>query len=149
MSRLADTVDASCVLTPDPPPLPPPGGGQPPPPGSGTAGPDTRRPTVRVQVRGRRSLATRRRLRVAVQSDEAAAVTLAGRLRGVAGFRTARRQLAAGQRRVVSLRIGLKAARKLRRTLRRKRVIVRLTIRAQDAAGNVRSTGRRIVVPRR
>jgi glucose/arabinose dehydrogenase len=151
VDRIADGPLGACVLKPDPRPLPglPGDGGQPPPPGSGTAGPDTRRPTVRVQVRGRRSLATRRRLRVAVQSDEAAALTLAGRLRGVAGFRTARRQLAAGQRRVVSLRISRKAARKLRRTLRRKRVIVRLTIHVQDAAGNVRSTGRRIVVPRR
>jgi hypothetical protein len=142
VNRLAESDSPGC------PPAPP-SGGQPPPPGSGTAGPDTRSPTVRVQVRGRRSLATRRRLRVVVQTDEAAALTLTGRLRGVARFRSARRQLAAGQRVVVNLRISRKTARNLRRALRRKRVAARLEISAHDAAGNVRSAGRRVVIPRR
>jgi hypothetical protein len=50
---------------------------------------------------------------------------------------------------VLSVRISKKTARELRRTLRRKRVVVRLTIRARDATGNVRSAGRRVVIPRR
>jgi hypothetical protein len=123
----------------------PPAGGTPPP---GTAA-DTRRPSVRARVSGRRSLAPRRRLRVAVTTDELASVRVSGRLRGVARFRTARRQVAAGRRTVLAVRISRRTARKLRRTLRRKRVIAALTILARDAAGNQRRLERRIVIRRR
>ena len=121
------------------------GGGQ---PGPGGA-PDTRKPSLRVSVAGRRTLVQRRRLRVAVTSDEPATVRVSGRLRGVAGFRTARRQVAARRRTVLTVRISRKTARSLRRTLRRKRVPAALTILARDAAGNQRRVTRRIVVPRR
>ena len=73
-----------------------------------------------------------------------------GRLRGVArvpdrapaGRRPARRS-------VLTVRISRKTARKLRRTLRRKRVVAALTILARDAAGNQRRVSRRIVIRRR
>ena len=121
-------------------------GGQPVP---GGAAPDTVKPSLRVSVTGRRSLVRRRRLRVAVRTDEPATVTAGGRLRGVAGFRGARRQVAAGRRTVLTVRISRKAARKLRRTLRRKRVVAALTIVARDAAGNRRRVTRRVVIRRR
>lgn len=124
---------------------PGPGGGQ---PVTGGAAPDTRRPSLRVSVAGRRTLVQRRRLRVAVTSDELATVRVSGRLRGVAGFRGARRQLPAGRRTVLTVRISRKTARKLRRTLRRKRVVAGLTILARDAAGNQRRVARRIVIER-
>jgi hypothetical protein len=76
-------------------------------------------------------------------------VRVSGRLRGVARFRGARRQVAAGRRTVLTIRLSRKAARKLRRTLRRKRVVVALTILARDAAGNQRRVPRRIVIRRR
>jgi hypothetical protein len=123
-----------------------PGGGAPQAPGAAA---DTRRPSVRVRVTGRRTLVPRRRLRVAVTPDELASVQIAGRLRGVARFRTARRQVAAGRRSVLTVRISRRTARELRRTLRRKRVIAALTILARDAAGNQRRATRRIVIRRR
>ena len=98
---------------------------------------------------GRRSIVPRRRLRVAVTTDELATVRVAGRLRGIGRFRAARRQLAAGRRTVLTVRISRRTARKLRRTLRRKRVIAALTIVARDAAGNRRVVSRRIVIRRR
>jgi hypothetical protein len=160
VSRLEDTGGSDCVLTPAPRSLPArpttgtPGGGggggggggaQ---PGPGPAA-DTRRPSLRVRVSGKRSLAPRRRLRVAVTSDEPATVRVTGRLRGVARFKTARRQLAANRRTVLNVRITRKAARKLRRTLRRKRVVAALTVRAHDAAGNQRRVSRRVTIKRR
>jgi hypothetical protein len=76
-------------------------------------------------------------------------VRATGRLRGVARFRAARRQVSAGRRTVLTIRLTRKAARKLRRTLRRKRVVAALTVLARDAAGNQRRVGRRIVIRRR
>ena len=122
-----------------------PGGGQPQP---GTAA-DTRRPSVRARVSGRRTLVPRRRLRVAVTVNELATVRVTGRLRGVGRFRTVRRQVAAGRRTVLTVRISRTTARKLRRTLRRKRVVAALTILARDAAGNQRRADRRVVIRRR
>ena len=110
---------------------------------------DTRPPGLRARVSGRRSLATRRRLRVAVRTDEPAGVRIMGRLRGVARLRAARRQVAANRRTVLTVRISRPAARKLRRALRRKRAIAALTMLARDAAGNQRRVTRRVVIPRR
>jgi len=118
-------------------------------PGGPGASADTTRPRLRVTVTGRRSLVRKRRLRVAVVTNELATVRAGGRLRGVARFRTARRQVAAGRRTVLTVRITRKTARKLRRTLRRKRVIAALTILARDAAGNQRRVERRVKIARR
>jgi hypothetical protein len=107
---------------------------------------DTRKPSLRVSVGGRRRLAARRRLRVAVRTDELATVRASGRLRGVGRFRTAQRQVQTGRRAVLTVRISRTTARKLRRTLRRGRVVATLTILARDAAGNQRRVTRRIVV---
>ena len=154
VERVQEGAPGACVLAPDPRPLPAArGGGTGGQPVGGTPGtpagaPDTVAPAVRVSVKGRRSLTTRRRLRVAVRADERSALRITGRLRGVARFRTARRELVAGRRVVVSVRITRKAARALRRTLRRKRAIAALTVLARDAAGNQRKVTRRIVIRR-
>jgi glucose/arabinose dehydrogenase len=149
VEQIKDAPPGACVMQPDPRPLPlpaAPGGAAP----GATATPvDRTRPRLSVTVEGRRTLATRRRLRVRVRSDEAAALRISGRLRGVAGFRTARRQVVAGRRVVMNVRISRKTARKLRHTLRRKRMIAALTVLARDAAGNQRRVTRRIKVPRR
>jgi hypothetical protein len=153
VERIQDGAAGACVLAPEPRPLPgqgtPPGRTQGPAPPPATPATDTRGPGLQVRVTGRRSLASRRRLRVSVRSDERAAVRITGRLRGVARFRTARRELAAGRRVVLNVRITKKTARRLRSTLRRKRVIAALTIVARDAAGNPSRAARRIKVPRR
>jgi glucose/arabinose dehydrogenase len=143
VSRIEDGAATPCAVEP-------PGFGPPPPPPPATAG-DSRRPSLSVRVRGRRSLATRRRLRVALRSDEAVTARISGLLRGVRRrFRTRRGlEVAAGRRRVVNLRISRRTARKLRRTLRRKRVVTRLSVTVRDAAGNRRAAGRRVVIPRR
>jgi len=132
-----------------PTPCAPGGGPGGPAPPSGPAPQDARKPSLRVAVTGRKSLVPRRRLRVAVTSDELATVRADGRLRSVAGMRAARRQVAAGQRTVLTVRITRAAARKLRRTLRRKRVVTALTVLARDGAGNQRRVTRRIVLRRR
>ena len=151
VERVQDGAAGACVLTTGARPLPgtegPPVGGQQPPPGGPIT--DTTKPRLRVGVKGRRTLVRKRRLRVAVTSSEAAGVRITGRLSGVARFRAARRQLPAARRVVVTVRITKKTARKLRRTLRRKRVIAALTIRARDAAGNERRVVRRVKIPRR
>jgi hypothetical protein len=146
VSRIEEGAATPCAADPPPPGAAPPGAGTGQ-PGSGTA--DTRKPRLRVKVTGRRTLVPRRRLRVAVTSDELATVRVSGRLRGVARFRTARRQVTAGRRTVLTVRISRKAARKLRRTLRHRRVVAALTILARDAAGNQRRVSRRIVIRRR
>jgi glucose/arabinose dehydrogenase len=157
VERIQDGAPGPCVPEPAPRPLPEPaaGGGDPAPEGAGSGQPgippstaDTSAPALRVSVAGRRTLLPRRRLRVAVRTDEAATVRASGRLRGVARMRTAQRQVAADRRTVLTVRIGRRAARELRRTLRRKRVVTALTILARDAAGNQRRVTRRIVVPR-
>jgi glucose/arabinose dehydrogenase len=141
VSRIEDGAATPCSVEP-------PGTGVAP-PGTGDAVTDTRKPALRVSVAGRRRLVERRRLRVAVTSDELATARVSGRVRGVARFRGARRQVAAGRRTVLTIRLSRTAARKLRRTLRRKRVVVALTILARDVAGNQRRVHRRIVIRRR
>jgi glucose/arabinose dehydrogenase len=154
VERVQDGAQGDCVPKPspralpgDPVSTPTPGGGAPAQPGATN---DTRRPSLRVRVTGRRTLVPRRRLRVAVTTDEPATVRASGRLRGRLGsFRTARRQVRADRRTVLTVRISRKTARELRRRLRRKRAIAALTILARDAAGNQRRATRRVVIPRR
>jgi glucose/sorbosone dehydrogenase len=143
VSRVEDGAATPCAVDP-PPPGSAPGPGQP-----GPGANDTRKPGLRVRVRGRRTLVPRRRLRVAATPDELATVRVSGRLRGVGRFRTARRQVAAGRRAVLTVRISRKTARELRRALRRKRVIAALTVLARDAAGNQRRVTRRVKIARR
>jgi glucose/arabinose dehydrogenase len=115
-------------------------------PGGGAPAPDTTRPRLKTTVNGIHSLASRRRLRLAITTSEQVTAVAGGRLRGVARFRTARVQLPAG-RTVVKLRISKRTARRLRRALRHKpRVIAALTITLRDGAGNTRRGTRRVKV---
>ena len=151
VERIEDGAPGACVPTPDPRPLPT-GGGTTPPSGGVKApppAPDTVAPRLVVTVSGVRSLATRRRLRVAITSDEVATVRIAGRLRGLASFTSRGASVPAARRTVLNARITPRAARRLRRTLARKRVIAALTIAASDAAGNTRTVARRLTIPRR
>ena len=65
VSRIEDGAATPCAVDP-----PPPGTTPTPPPATGAPG-DTRKPGVRVKVSGRRSLVSKRRLRVAVTDERA------------------------------------------------------------------------------
>jgi glucose/arabinose dehydrogenase len=99
---------------------------------------------------GTRSVTRRRYLRLALRAKAACSVTISGRLRGVGRMRAARLGIAAGQRRIVRLRVTRRTNAKLRRALLRHRT-VRLTLRisSRDASGAVRSASHRVVLRRR
>jgi hypothetical protein len=119
------------------------------PPTGGGPAPDTRRPSLQVSLAGRRGLPTTRRLRVRLRSDEAATATVTGALSGVGRLTRARLQLAAGRRATVTLRISRRTAGRLRRALARRRVALRVTAEARDAAGNRRRVTPRVILARR
>jgi hypothetical protein len=111
---------------------------------------DVRKPGLRVAIKGRRSLLTRRRLRVVVRTDELATVTAAGRLRRIGAFRRAKRTVPPEARRVLKVRLGVRKARALRRAMRRSgRARAVVTARARDAAGNETVVRRRLKIRRR
>ena len=142
VSRIQDGAATPCDIG-GPPPA---SGGPTPGPGGGA---DTARPALRTSVNGLRTLAGRRRLRIAVRTDEPVNAVLTGRLRGIASFKTARVRLPAG-RTVVKLTISRRTARRLRAALRRKpRVIAALAVTLRDDAGNERRTTRRLKIRRR
>jgi glucose/arabinose dehydrogenase len=99
---------------------------------------------------GTRRVTRRRYLRFALRAKAACSVTISGRLRGVGRMRAARLGIAAGQRRIVRLRVTRRTNAKLRRALLRHRT-VRLTLRisSRDASGAVRSASHRVVLRRR
>ena len=101
---------------------------------------DSAAPNVRVRFRG----VKRRRLRVQLRCDEACRVTVNSRMRRVRRLKARHRSLAANRRAIVRVKVGRKAARRMRRALARRgyvRVVVR--VRAVDAAGNARVVTRR------
>jgi Glucose / Sorbosone dehydrogenase len=109
------------------------------------AAPDVTAPNVRVRFRG----VKRRRLRVSLRCDESCRVTVNSRLRRIRRLGVRRRSLAANRQAIVRVKIGRKAARRMTRALRRRgyvRVVV--TVRAADAAGNVRMVTRRARITR-
>lgn len=109
---------------------------------------DSRAPALRARIL--RPAVKNRRLRVAVRCDEPCRATIGARLRRVKRLAARRRSLAADERKVISLKMGRKTARKLRRTVRRRgfvRVVVRVS--ATDAAGNRSAVTRRVRIKRR
>jgi hypothetical protein len=100
-----------------------------------TPAPDVAAPNVAVRIL--RPPIKKRRLRVALRCDEACRVTLKSRLRGIRRLKARHRSLAADRRTVLRMKMSRKAARRMRRALKRRgyvRVVV--TVRAADAAGN-------------
>jgi hypothetical protein len=154
VERVQDGLPGACVLEPAPstlpsPPPPPPPPSQPLPVTGSQSGRGVK-PVLRVVVSGRRSALARRRLRVAVRSDVAAAVTAAARVRRAGAFRPASAQVPAGGRRVLTLRLRRSVARRLRGVLdRRGRAVVLLSVRARDAEGDVATRRLRVTLRRR
>jgi glucose/arabinose dehydrogenase len=135
VSQVVDGTPSPC----GPPPGPPAAG---PPPGPA---PDTTPCGLAVRSYGRRAVVRRRHLRVRVRATERCRVTVTGRIRGVARFRTAHRTLPANRGVTVRLRLSGHGVRALRHALRRHRTVtVRLRVRGLDAAGNARTVNRRV-----
>jgi hypothetical protein len=83
------------------------------------------------------------RLTLSLRSDEACRATISARVRGVASFTRATKQLAAGKRARVALRLSPRSARKVRRALRHHRSLrVAIRLATADAAGNRRTHSR-------
>jgi Glucose / Sorbosone dehydrogenase len=103
---------------------------------------DVTAPGLRVRIL-RLSL-QHRRLRLAVRCSEACRVAIASRLRGVRKLKVRRRSLAAGERKVVRIKLSRRLTRRVRGTLRRRGFVrMAVTVRAVDAAGNRRAVTRR------
>ena len=84
------------------------------------------------------------RLTLSLRSDEACRATISARVRGVTSFKRTTKQLAAGKRTSVALRLSKSSARKVRRALRRHRSLrVAIRLATADAAGN-RKTLKRV-----
>lgn len=131
------------------------GGGGPGGPGPGGPGPgggietpgDTRAPSAQLAARRRQDVD---RVSIALTFDEAATVTVGGTLSVPGAARTfrftaVRREVVAGQRISVRLRLGRRPLAAAKRALAaRRRVSATVIVKASDAAGNRRSESRRI-----
>ncbi|MDP9294536.1 MAG: hypothetical protein M3O90_08965, partial [Actinomycetota bacterium] len=112
-----------------------PGGPPPAPPGPA----DRTAPVLRVSAALRQRLGAVVAVRVSVSCNEACRMAASGLIRGVTTLRPREAQLPAGRRVVVRLRPTKKGAKLILRSLRRRRtLLVRLSIRATDPAGNIR-----------
>jgi Glucose / Sorbosone dehydrogenase len=110
---------------------------------------DLAAPRVNVAIRGLRRAVERRRVLVVLKANEACAATIGTRLRRVRRLRARHRELAAGVRKVVRVRMSRATARRLKRAVKRRgSVRVRVTVRATDTAGNVRRVTRRARIRR-
>jgi hypothetical protein len=130
--RIQDGAPSTCVAA-GPPPL--------------SAG-DAVAPSLTVRIL--RPAIKKRRLRVALRCNEACRVTVNSRLRKVRRLKPRHRSLPADRRTVVRVKLSRKVARRMRRALKRRgyvRVVV--SVRAADAAGNVRTVTKRGRMKRR
>ena len=110
----------------------------------GTA--DTTAPGVRVKLAGVRNALKKRRLLVRIRCTEACRIALGTRLKKVRRLATRHRNLAAGKRKTVKLKLSKPLTRKIKR---RRFVRIQVTVRATDAAGNTRKVVKRGRIKRR
>jgi glucose/arabinose dehydrogenase len=109
---------------------------------------DRTAPRVRIRIAGKGRVGRRARPRIALTASEACRVTIRARLAGWRLVR-ARTSLRGGRRTVVRLRPKAKAVKRIRRSLRRhKRLTLRVSVTAVDAAGNTGHAKRRLKVKR-
>ena len=103
---------------------------------------------MRIRVAGKGRVGRRARPQIALTASEACRVTIRARLGGWTLVR-ARTSLRGGRRTVVRLRPKAKAVKRIRRSLRRhKRLTLRVSVTAVDAAGNTGHAARRLTVKR-
>lgn len=112
---------------------------------SATATPDTRACSLALRVTGVYSVRKRKRLTVALRTDEGCKATVRASIKGVAQFRSSTRSLTAGKRVVTRVRLTARGVRAVRRALARKRSLtVAVRVRAVDVAGNTRTLTRTV-----
>jgi plastocyanin len=126
-----------------------PGGGPGPGP-SQPVGADKIAPSLKLGGQAKQRVLRRRAVLVAVEVNEASTVSAKGTV-SVPGkskvfrLKKASKQLAAGAKATLALKLSKAARRALRRALaRRKKLTARLTVTARDSAGNARSAKRKI-----
>jgi Glucose / Sorbosone dehydrogenase len=111
---------------------------------------DTTPPRVKVSILGARKALKKRRLRVAVRSNERCAATIGTRLSKVRRLATRHRNLLADHRKVVTLKLSKSTLKKLRKRLEHHSFVrVNVTVRATDAAGNTKKVTRHGRIKRR
>jgi glucose/arabinose dehydrogenase len=141
VERVQDGLVGACVLKPDPP------GGPPPPPLPPP--PDTTAPRLDISAASRQRARGVLSIRVSVRCDEPCRVAANASLRGVTQLRQRTVQLPAGHRVVVRLRPTVSGARKIKRSLRRRKSLrVVITVQASDASGNRSRAERRVTLRR-
>jgi Glucose / Sorbosone dehydrogenase len=106
-------------------------------------------PRVRFRILGLRTAARRRQLRLRMICNERCRATVSGRFVRVGRLRTVTRVPAANRRRMVRVRMSRRTAAKLGRTVRRRRVVVALAVRARDRAANESVVRRRAGIKKR
>jgi hypothetical protein len=111
-------------------------------------------PALKLSGRTKQKVLRRRAVLVRVEVNEASTVAATGTV-SVPGagkvfrLKRASRQLAAGAKVTLKLKLPKQASRSLRRALaRRTRLTARLTVTAKDAAGNTRSAKRKVRLKR-
>ena len=103
-----------------------------------------------MAIGGLKTALKRRRLRVTLRCNELCTTTITTRLRNVRRLTTTRRPLASNTKTVVRLKLSKATVRRLRTALKRRRAVrVSVSVRATDAAGNVRRVVRRASLRRR
>jgi glucose/arabinose dehydrogenase len=134
ISRLQDGAISACV--------------PPPPVATAPIPSDRTAPRVRIRIARKGRVGRRARPQIALTASEACRVTIRARLAGWTLLR-ARTSLRAGHRTIVRLRPKAKAVKRIRRSLRRhKRLTLRVSVTAVDAAGNTGHAQRRLKVKR-
>jgi hypothetical protein len=138
VDRVQDGAIGACVLKPQPPPLP----AAPGPPAGGVARPrvpDRTSPRLRIRVARRGRVGRRATPRIAITATENCRAAINAHLAGTK-LKRVRTPLRGGKRTIVRLRPKAKAIKRIHRALRRhRRVTMRVSVIAVDAAGN---TGR-------
>jgi plastocyanin len=131
-----------------------PGGTPGPGPGPPPVTADKVKPTLKLSGRTKQKVLRQRAVLVRVEVNEASTVAARGTV-SVPGadkvfrLKKASKQLAAGAKTTLKLKLPKQASRSFRRALaRRARLTARLTVTAKDAAGNTRSAKRRIRLKR-
>ncbi len=145
VDRVQDGAVGACVLKPDPDPAPTPA-----PAGTESAAPpaDGTAPALVLTASRRQRFGRLLTVRLSALCSEACSLRVGARVAG-GSLRSNSRALAAGRSTALRLRPSRAGARRIGRSLRRHRsLLVRLSARATDAAGNARSVTRRVRVRR-
>ncbi len=146
VERVQDGAPGPCIFKAEPPPLPPAppsGGGSGPPPL-----PDRTSPRVSIRVARKGRVGRRAQPRILLTASENCRVTIKARLAGTQ-LKRVRTPLRGGHRTTIRLRPKAKAIKRINRALRRhRRVAMKVSVVAVDAAGNVGRVTRRLSVRR-